>query len=257
MAFNKAAMKNFGESNIRMSSDSSSLIFDNTLKHLHNHIDIMTIRRWAIKPLKKAHKTIRFLDVGAGKGRITRLISPFVDHVTAIEPFEPFFKVLLATCSGADLYYSDLNEYFQNNQCQHELIFISVVFNYLDENEFENFLKKIFDLLQNNHLMFVRSFDNLKRSAHNGLQINRTPEQIIKCATKIGFNCLRHRIAYPPIAIQKILDKYNNVVSNAIYKIAYNKLFYPIWYYIAELNLPRFGDEMFCYYLFEKRVSNN
>ena len=129
-SFNQRMIQEFGTEHANMNPDSPNKYFDVRISHLNNYLDIQFIEKRVLQklPLPRRAKP-RILDVGAGKGRMTRRFAEIAAHCVAIEPFPEFYQVLISSCTGEniEIYQCTLQEYEKMTEQRFDIIYVSGV----------------------------------------------------------------------------------------------------------------------------------
>jgi len=254
-AFNQKAINTFGLNNINMSIDSPSISFDERFSKLTTYLDMQVIFKNVLPRLpKQFRENPCILDVGAGKGRMTRKFVEIAKRVVAIEPFEPFYQVLSVSCSAKNLetYQCALLEYKKIAKYLFDIIYISGVSPYLDDDEFVEFMSEVNTLLQPWGIVCVRERGTFRKlSIRSSSEILRTPYEISLVAEKTGFSLIQLNRAYPIIFPWIYYQRYPNRFSRTLYNMATLECFFSLWSILPKINL-NYSSGVFWVYLLSK-----
>jgi SAM-dependent methyltransferase len=254
--FNKRALEVFGKHNRNMSIASPNIWTDEREGELLTYLDLNIVKKWAIAHL--FHNDIwnpSVLDVGAGKGRMTRHFAEFASLVIALEPFSDFYEVLEKVCkpySNVEPAKLTLSEYIARSSLKFNLIYVSGVTPYIDDNELKQFFNDANRCLAPMGLMCVREYGSPDKTVYTPNDINRTREHLTGIAHESGFECTRWRRAYPPLFFPNLHLIWPNILTNRLKILALDKRLFPLWELLAQLNLPRGRNKCFYVYLFNR-----
>lgn len=103
--FNRRALMAFGDEHRNMDDDAPNANFDKEVAALTNYLDWQVIQQWTFARFgAESWKKLSVLDVGAGKGRMTRRFKESGAQVVAIEPYEEYYNILLNSAGeGAEV----------------------------------------------------------------------------------------------------------------------------------------------------------
>lgn len=263
--FNQSAIQRFGVENANMSLNSPNKYFDAKLSELYTYIDMQIVEQWVLPKLAPSRRTRAWiLDVGAGKGRMTRRFVEIAEHCVAIEPFPEFYGVLEAQGHSSKLrtYQSTLSSYARVAAERFDVIYLSGVLHYMNYSELHDSMVILHNLLRSGGLVCIRDFETESRIARSASQvveiakktgsIMRNSEEIKSMAEKTGFVCLRCRRAYPPNVPWIVYKRWPNKLTEVSWHIASDRLFFPIWSLLAKLNLPH-RDNCYFFYLLQQK----
>jgi hypothetical protein len=136
---------------------------------------------------------------------------------------------------------------------RYDLIFISGVLPYLDDEEMLDFMAKVKTLLYSDGFVIIRDLSPYKGyekefKEKETIEILRKPPIMISNIKKAGFNLVYYRKAYPPNPAYKLYLSYPNRLTEFIWKILSHKTSYPLWQVLAELDI-RLNDRGYYLYL--------
>jgi len=254
---NLELIKLFGDYNISMSDDLSFSHEDPREGELESYLDMKLVKRWGMPLFEKSRITdISILDVGAGTGRMTKHLCKIAGKCVAIEPYLPFFNRLKSSCfqTNVEVHHCALKEYTEMATQPFDLVFISAVLMYLDNEEAIDSLQHIHKLLRPKGLLYIRDygvehdaagdppFGSVVRDGEEVYcpQILRPPEGIREMARRTGFSYLKWRRSYPiyPMrAPQVINDRWPNIATELLLRTSYSRLLFPVWGMFAAMNL--------------------
>jgi SAM-dependent methyltransferase len=263
--FNQWAIERFGVEHANMDPNSPNKYFDTQLSDLYTYLDMQIIAQWVLPRLAPSRRTRAWiLDVGAGKGRMTRRFVEIAEHCVAIEPFPGFYDVLEEQCHSSKLrtYKSTLLSYAKVATERFDVIYLSGVLPYLNHSELHDSLNVLHNLLRSGGLICIRDFGTEGKVARSASQIveiakktgliMRKPEEIRSVAEKTGFVCLRWRRAYPPNVPWIVYNRWPNRLTELSWHIASSPSFFSVWSLLAKLNLPHKENCYFFYLLQQK-----
>jgi SAM-dependent methyltransferase len=254
--FNKRAIKVFGERNRNMPIESPNIWTDEREGRLLTYLDLEIVKKWALAGLvREGIKKPSILDVGAGKGRMTRHFAELGGICVALEPFQDFFGILKMVCKpylNVEIYNCTLSKYVARSSRQFNLIYVSGATPYLDGKELRCFFNDAMRCLEPKGLMCVREYGSAIRTDYTPNDINRTPEHLVGIAHESGFECARWRRAYPPFLIDRLCSAWPNVLTNGLKIMAFRNNFFTLWELLSQLNLPRGRKKCFYVYLFKR-----
>jgi len=260
--YNSIAIQEFGETSKDMDIDAPHGYVDQKLIRIFTYLDLYYIQSWAINGIdKNRRKEMAILDVGAGKGRITKRLASYAQKVVAVEPFEPFFRTLIRTCRmpNVECFHGTLSQYRKSKPGKFDLIFISGVITYIDDAELDQFCLDIRELSNRHGLILLRDFGIENKSSgtgvfgsiKDGLEILRPPRGTIHAFSRAGLDCLRYAHAYPSVPFWVLYRLLPNPLTKLLWDLTSRKAFYPFYKMLSTLNLPHTHG---CYwiYLFKK-----
>jgi SAM-dependent methyltransferase len=259
---NIEAIRRFGESNIDMDKDSPHNYVDARMGRLFTYLDLQYIKRWVLSEIDQSQlKNLSVLDVGAGKGRITRHLLAIANRLIVLEPFEPFFRVLLSLSipphANVEFYNCTLSQYQKTTNSQFDFIFVAGVTPYIDDDEINEFYNNLHYLVKKSGVILVRDYGIENNLAGDGpygsikkdLEIFRPPLGKMRIFKNNNLKCVKFRRAYPIIIPWSIYCKWPSRLTSALWKFASLNIFYPCYYKLAELNLPHRRESYFMYLL--------
>lgn len=233
-----------------MHPDTPSKYVNEKIGQLYTYLDMKFIIRWVLQNLPLAKRTNPWiLDVGAGKGRMTRQFVSIAEKCVAIEPFFEFYKTLVANCTSPNLEICNLSllEYQKTTEDRFDIIFIGGVFSYLDNQEVIEAMICVRNLLRPWGLVCIRDYGSEGQAYRPTTEIRRTPREIEQIAMRTGFVCLCWRRAYP-IHIPWILyNRWPNSVTKLLWNITSRRSFLPVWHVLNRLNMPHRNVSFFHY----------
>jgi FkbM family methyltransferase len=251
MNFNQSAIEAFGQHHKEMNPDAPNKSFDEAMARLTTYLDLEVVRRWAL-PLLPSNPTI--LDIGAGKGRMSRLFATFCNKCVAIEPFVPFYHELLRyslNIKNIEAYNCTLSEFARTDRERFHFVYASGVTPYLDDSELHDFFGDLRRIIRQNGVLCIRSLDDERERTVAETEIYRIPKDFMELAYRSGFRCLRFRRAYPPFVARRIYEMWPSTFTKALWDTSSMSVFYPFWHAVAEMNLPRIKKRSFFVYLLE------
>ena len=242
MSFNDKAIQAFGLENRDMSLDSSWHGLDEHQGRLQTYLDARWVRRWYLRSRAPAGGGV-VLDVGSGKGRMARFLAEHCRQVVAIEPFGVFFEDLArlaASRPNLQVRQSTFAEYVaaRNAEQVFDMIYVSGVTPYFDDRELEGFFRAAKTLLSPTGVLMVRELGAVRRTQYASGQVNRTPRRVTELALKCGLFCERRARAYPFYIFEWLFQRHPNVLTRLLRELALKPGFYPLWNFLARLNLP-------------------
>lgn len=252
--FNRRARDAFGKLNADMHPDTPNIFFDSRIGRLNTYLDMQTVCKWALPRFAaERRKNIRVIDIGAGKGRMTRAFASMFSSCVAIEPYPAFFSELKKSTSVANVtaYCCDLSEYVSSSKERFDIAFIGGVTPYLDDDELLDFLADVKSVLEPGGVVIDRELaGNMPGSRTADTQeIARTPDELENAAERVGLRLLRKRRAYPvnpPWILYKTLP---NPLTEFVWRIASHRFTFPLWQVAATLSVARDTD-CFMVYMF-------
>jgi SAM-dependent methyltransferase len=218
--FNARAIQAFGQENAEMNADMPNKTFNMRLGKLTTHLDILFIKKEILPRLPpKSREFPTILDVGAGKGRITKYFITIPSYCVAIEPYEPFYNTLKNRFDSKNFeaHRYTLEEYSRYPEGNFDIIYASGVTPYLNDVELLIFMKDAARLLRHKGLLCLREFGHACQTVRARLEINRSPEDVIKIALRANFSCIRYRHAYPPVFTNKIYEAWPNKLTKFLW----------------------------------------
>lgn len=233
---NKKALNTFGRENRGMGLDSPNRSVDNKMGCLMSHLDAHLVRRWVLPALTPdRRKDLSILDVGAGKGRMTRYFITVAADCVALEPFPEFYQVLKSRFEASNLetYPLRLAEYAGSTTRRFDLVYASGVTTYLSDGEMLDFLTAARGLLRQGGMVILRDIARNPEPT----EFARTPKEIEQFALKAGLSLKRVRRAYPICPPWILWRALPNRITALIWNFAGHKAFYPLWRLVAALNL--------------------
>jgi len=249
--YNLETIKKFGEYHLDMDIDSPSRFIDARMGKLFTYLDLQYIKRWVLSEIDfKSIENFSILDVGAGKGRITRHFFTIAKQIVAIEPFEPFFKVLLnldiPPNTNVKLLNLTLSQYKKITDSKFDFIFTAGVTPYINDNEINEFFNNLGSLVKKSGVILVRDFcvedqysgDGPYGSIKSDLEIIRSPSGLMKIFKTNNLHCLKFRRAYPVVLPWVIYKKWPNKFTDALWEFTSLNIFHLFYYKLAEINLP-------------------
>lgn len=249
---NLKAIEIFGDRHADMHNDSPNIFVDHKLASIYNYIEMKYIRRNVLRKIPKFRRTnLHILDVGAGKGRMTRQFVKIAKYCVALEPFPAFFKVLESSCIASNLkiYQCTYQEYVEHANLKFDLIYISGVLTYLDDSEIVGFMGDVRKMLYPWGICFIKDFGIEDRHGgvgpyfslnHLMLEVIRPPKGIKVLAQETGFEVTKWRRAYPPLIAH---------FTRFVLRFVSSDPFFPIYEIITRINLPHKRDTFFLYLL--------
>ena len=243
MSFNKRAIEMFGEENKAMTMESSWAGIDEQQGKLQTYLDFQVVKRWVLDRAKLDSSEICVLDVGAGKGRMTRCFASNCSHVVSIEPFTCFYECLEkveGNFPNVEVYNTTLFEYADNNwdKGKFDLIYASGVTPYFDDSELDVFFKKAKDMLSCTGYLIVRELGSAGKTICSSRQINRSREHMINAAGRYRLDCVGWACAYPMFLFNWLRKRHPNAVTDNLRRASLQPVFYPLWDMFARLNIP-------------------
>jgi len=244
--FNIDAIKQFGIENDEMAADAPNATFAPEICPLINYLDLKFVCKHVLARLpedRRDHPSI--LDIGAGKGRMTRRFLDFAERVVALEPYYPFFEAMKASCSNdrCEIHCKDLDTYSIESRDRFDMIYISGVTPYLSDEELKKFMRQVRAHLQTGGAVCIRALGHESRRAVCDYVIHRTPQENIDVAESVSLKCVYRRRSYPLIIFNKLQEILPNKFSSALLRGTTKPWTYPIWELLAEMNIPR-GDRL-------------
>jgi SAM-dependent methyltransferase len=196
---------------------------------------------------------LRILDVGAGKGRMLQHFVKYAKYCVALEPFLEFYNILINNFSSTNIqiYQKPLQSFKTDDRF--DLIFISGVLPYLDDEEMLDFMGQARTLLCNDGFIIIRDLSPYKGYTREfkekeTIEILRKPPIMISNIERSGFKLVYYRKAYPSNPPYKLYLSYPNRLTEVIWKILSHKTVYPLWQLLAELDI-RLNDRGYYLYL--------
>jgi SAM-dependent methyltransferase len=261
-SYNIEAIKRFGESNLEMDIDSPHNYVDARMGRLFTYMDLQYIKQWVIPQLNQnQRKNLSVLDVGAGKGRITRHLLTIANRVVAIEPFEGFFQILSNLSAPHTINFETHNctllDYFKISDCQFDFIFVAGVTPYISDIEIDEFYNNLRLLVKEDGLILVRDYGIENRhsgkgpygSIEVGIEIFRPVIGKMRIFRQNHLQCIKSRRAYPSIITWNIYRKWPNGLTAALWRFTSWSIFYPIYYQLSKLNIPHRTGGYYMYLL--------
>jgi SAM-dependent methyltransferase len=252
--FNRTMIERFGVNHAHMHLEAPNAVFDLRLARLCTYLDLQMIHRWA-RPRLPGRPSI--LDVGAGKGRMTRHFVKIAARCVAIEPYRDFHQALTANCQADNLttHNLTLQDYARVAAERFDLVYLSGVFPYMTDDEVVEALVTARALLRPGGLVCIRDFG---REAHAGrsaigTEVKRTPQEVVRAAQQAGLTCLRWRRAYPVNIPEICYARWPNALTRWLWRLASAPAVFPLWGALAALNLPH-RRECFVYYVLQPDV---
>lgn len=257
--FNKKALEKFGEDNRDMSLESSNIYFDHTQGALATYLDVQIVIKWILRSFaEKSSRKPVILDVGAGKGRMTRHFAKFAQLCVALEPFSDFYRDLRTTCvpyTNIKTYNLTLSQYIARFSQKFDLIYVSGVTNYFSDEELRGFFGNVERILGPEGFLFVRDYGSASKTDYLQNAVARTREHMIGVAADSGFQLIRWRRVYMPFLFDKLYQLWPNTFTNAVRCFAFRETFFPFWELLAQLNLPRGRRKSYFAYLFRNNIT--
>lgn len=251
---NKERIKQFGLHNVDMAIDTPHVCCDVRLGRIYTYLDNIFIKKHFLSLLPPDRiNNLRILDVGAGKGRMLQHFVKIAKYCVALEPIPEFYNFLVLNFSSKDIqiHEKSFQDYVTDNRF--DLIFISGVLTYLDDEEMLDFMKKAKTLLCNDGFIIIRDLSPYKGyetelKKKETYLIPRKPSIMISNLEKAGFNLVYYRKAYPSNPPYKLYSVWPNRLTEVIWKIFSYKIIYPLWQLFAELDI-RINDRGYYLYL--------
>ncbi len=254
--FNRMALEIFGKDNRSMPPESPNNYFDQREGGLATYLDLQIVIKWVLPYLLRRHvQKPLVIDVGAGKGRMTRNFAGFAYQCVALEPFAEFYSVLETVCkpyANIETHNCTFSEYVAHSKRMFDLIYVSGVTTYFDDEELSFFFRDASGILAPLGLICVREWSSPKKTEYLPNAINRTREHSIGVAREAGLECIRWRRAYPPFVFDKLHSLWPNRLTEALKITATTQIFYPLWELLAQMNLPRGRRKCYFVYLFRQ-----
>lgn len=258
---NNDRINSFGYDNSTMSDQVPHRHLDLRVGNIHNYLDMRIIKKWVL-PLfpKDSQSKIAILDVGAGTGRMTRWFSKIADLCVSIEPYPDFFNRLKTSCteSNVELHQCTLQDYIKIANHQFNLIYLSGVIMYHNDAEALKALQLIQRLLKPGGIVIIRDSGIEDKGWGNSpfgsvqtqlkTEILRPPKGMLLLINQAGFKCLKWRRLYPPVITSAIHEFWPNALTNWLLSFSSNKLFYPFWGLLDDLNLKH--KNLYCYFVY-------
>ena len=185
-----------------MHPDTPNVYFDERIGRLNTYLDMDIVRRWAIPALPPQRMDdLRILDIGAGKGRMTRQLATIARLCVAIEPFPDFYKALTAMPlpSNVETHSCTFSEYTESRRERFDIIYVGGVTPYMDDRELQEFFCSVRHILRAGGVVINRELATkqpVERFAGQSV-IARTPAELVKAARDQGLSLVRTRRAYP------------------------------------------------------------
>lgn len=253
--FNRRAIESYGKVHCDMDNEAPNRSFDMHVASITNYLDWDVIVKWMLSRVPyERRSSLRVLDVGAGKGRMTKRFLEIASHCVAIEPFEPFYNELKRNAQGYNLetHCCTLDEYARKASAPFDLIYVSGVTPYLNEQELKEFMSTINSLLAASGLVLIRELGAERNTVETDSEINRTPRAMAAIFQNASLRILKIRRAYPVFLINKLYDKWPNVLTKFLWENLSRQSIWPFWKFLASLNLPRGGRRCFWFYLLDR-----
>lgn len=252
--FNEEAIEEFGKEHLGMPLTSPNKYIGEIQGKLISYLELKLIKRWLNRYLHlKTKKEFAILDIGAGKGRMTRCFADLASHCVALEPYPGFYNILKAVCkpyNNVETYNGTLSEYLSTSKNRFDFIYISGVTMYLNDEELDSFLCDVKRCLKSSGLVCVRDRSTLCKPEYSPKIITRSVEQILTSAQSVGLTCIRWQRAYPPFIFSKINDRWPNKLTKTLCNFSEQEIFFPIWELFARIYLRPNPQACFLVYLF-------
>ena len=243
--FNELSVQQFNAANAEIDQDAISKHFDIHLARLCTHLDLQVIRRQILPRLVPKLTTI--LDVGAGKGRMTRHLAQ-LGKVVALEPYSSSYEILTKRLPSVEAYPLTLADYAASAANRFELIYLGGVLPHLESGEATELLRTAKRLLNPGGFIYLHDYG--KEDGTDAKQkdlILRSPSEIQVIFKKAGIVCAYQLRAYPPNAFWALVNFYPNRVTKSVWKLASSRATFPLWQLLAGLNLAHKRTSYFFY----------
>lgn len=248
---NKETINQFGTDNIGMDINTPHARCDVSLGQLHTMLDKHFIMKYVIPNISPERlSNLAILDVGAGKGRMTREFMKMAPKCVAIEPFQPFFEALRENCKSVEMYPYTLDEYVEVAKDKFDIIFIGGVIFCLSDDELLVFLENAKRLLRNEGFLVIREaqpYKNWQRDCK--YEILRSWDVLASFFNRAGFQTISLHRAYPINIPSKLYLSWPNSLTSMLWKIASHDLTYPFWRILADLNILPKQSQSYLHYL--------
>lgn len=250
MSFNDRAIKAFGEENVDMPRSSPSRYNTASRGELLSYLDFQLVKAWAHRYLRSDPL---ILDAGAGKGRMTRYFAE-IGRCIAVEPYVPFFEQLKSLCEQVEhteAVNCTLQEYLSSTGVKFDLIYLSGVTMYLDDEELTSLLKAMRHRLAPCGAVCIRDRSSLSTTEYSATMITRTREHVVGLGHSAGLKLIRLQRAYPPFVFERIAEIWPSRLTNSVANVSEKKAFWPIWEMVRRMNIkPANSRYHHFYYLF-------
>ena len=247
-SYNAWSIDRFDTQNIDIDPDTLSKHFDAPLARLYTHLDLQVIRRWILPQFKRRRPTI--LDVGAGKGRLTRHLAGMASRIVAIEPFPAYYEVLAKRFLEMELHRATLVDYGNITADKFDMVCFGGVFPHLDSDEIVENLKVAKRLLNPGGFVYALDYgvEDSVSSKQDGIVL-RSPSEIRTAFRAAGLNCWRWRRAYPPSCLEYLEARWPNPLTKLLLRTITKPIFFSLWELFAALNLRHRVNSYFVYVL--------
>jgi SAM-dependent methyltransferase len=257
--FNRRALEEFGKDNRNMPLDAPSKGVDEKEGALVTYLDLRIVKEWTLHYLSCMNlQNLSVLDVGAGKGRMTRYFAQYTDKCVALEPFSEFYTVLDTVCKpykNVETYNCTFTEYIASSERMFDLIYVSGVTTYFDDEELKLFFRAASGILAPLGLIFVREWGSPSKTEYLSNATNRTRKHTVGTALEAGLECIRWRRAYPPFLFYRLQELWPNRITESLKINAFKPCFFPLWEMLAKMNIPRGDRKCFFVYCFRKATA--
>lgn len=254
--FNQEAIERFGAEHSDMHNDASNASFDDRMARLALYLDWKLIDEWYLSGLSNETKTeLTVLDVGAGKGRMTRKFLDVSKKCVALEPYAKFYHALISNTESSKLetYQCTFSEYCATAAMNFNFVYSSGVTVYLDNGELCNFMDQLCKCLRPDGSIIIRELCHERTTVVNDYSVYRRPADIISVAKSHHLKCINFRRSYPIIVFRSIYDLWPNWLTETLWRITGTEGFWPMWNRLAKLNIPRGGRMCFYTFMFRKQ----
>lgn len=241
--FNHRAIEAFGAENRDMPLGSSWHGVDERQGRLQSYLDFQWVRRWFLRRKGSSGCGGSVLDVGSGNGRMIRYLAEISDCLVGIEPCAHFYTNLAAMSRSyphLQVHQSTFSEYAASPHVKNDfdLIYVSGVTPYFDDDEFKSFFLNVKRLLLPEGRVIVRELGAVTATEYSPTQVNRASDHVIMVARDCGLACQRWARAYPPFVFNWLHDRHPNSTTRTLRDLTLHPFFFPLWGLFARLNLP-------------------
>lgn len=157
--FNRQAIEYFGSNNMSMDIESSNRHLDGGVGSLMTRLEVNFVRASLQRLDVSRRDGTQILDLGAGKGRMSRHLVTMCQRCVAVEPFGPFCESIRRWAPPAlEVRNCSLKSFAESETCRFDLIYLAGVTNQLDDDELDEALVSIRKLLHPAGLVLIKDF---------------------------------------------------------------------------------------------------